>query len=95
MTAPSETWHLFAHGRVQGVGYRAACEACATSLGLTGWVRNRTDGTVEVVATGSPDQLAALRRWMEQGPPAAEVAKVDQESVAPQTFAAFTFGPTA
>jgi len=94
MTAPFETWHLFAHGRVQGVGYRAACEAQATSLQLGGWVRNRADGTVEVVATGSRQQLEALQQWMEQGPPAARVSKVDQETLPPEVFHGFSFRET-
>jgi len=95
MRAQTETWHLIAHGRVQGVGYRAACADQATSLGLGGWVRNRTDGTVEVVASGTGQQLEALRRWMEQGPPAAQVSKVDVTAAPSQAFDRFDWRPTA
>ena len=74
-----ETWHMTAHGSVQGVGYRAACAQAAISLGLKGWVRNRSDGTVEVMATGTVLQLEALRNWMQSGPPASRVTHVDVE----------------
>jgi acylphosphatase len=60
-------------GRVQGVGYRAACCARAQELGLGGWVRNLTDGRVELEAEGGSQQLNDLRLWCEIGPPLAEV----------------------
>ncbi|BDB25598.1 acylphosphatase [Cupriavidus sp. TA19] len=87
------TWRLVAHGRVQGVGYRAACADAADELGLGGWVRNRVDGTVEVMAHGTVKQLEALQAWMETGPPAAQVTFVD---VGPGEgeFAGFEFRPT-
>ncbi|CAJ94394.1 acylphosphatase [Cupriavidus necator] len=88
-----ETWRLVAHGRVQGVGYRAACADAADDLELGGWVRNRLDGTVEVMAHGTVRQLEALQAWMEQGPPAAQVTLVE---VGPGEgeFAGFEFRPT-
>jgi acylphosphatase len=88
-----ETWHMTARGRVQGVGYRAACAEEAIALGLGGWVRNRADGTVEVMACGTTGQLEALRRWMETGPPAAHVLRVDVEPGQGE-FATFEFRPT-
>lgn len=94
MASAFETWHLLAHGRVQGVGYRAACADRATSLGLGGWVRNRVDGRVEVVASGPRDRLDALRAWMEAGPPAAQVSKVEVTSLAPEVFDGFDWRPT-
>jgi acylphosphatase len=60
-------------GRVQGVGYRAACSRRATELGLGGWVRNRPDGSVEVEAEGSLQGLTELMRWCEKGPTRARV----------------------
>jgi len=95
MTTATETWHLFAHGRVQGVGYRAACADRATSLGLGGWVRNRADGTVEVMASGPRERLEALRVWMEAGPPAAHVSKVEMVQAELQVFDGFDWLPTA
>lgn len=95
MTARTETWRLLAHGCVQGVGYRAACADKAIALGLGGWVRNRMDGTVEVVATGSREQLETLRQWMEQGPPAAQVSKVEMETAPAEAFDRFEWRPTA
>lgn len=64
-------------GRVQGVGFRWFVEREADSLGVTGWVRNNEDSTVEVLAMGSPEQLSALRRQLERGPRAARVDAVE------------------
>ncbi|AGW92071.1 MULTISPECIES: acylphosphatase [Cupriavidus] len=87
------TWRMVAHGRVQGVGYRAACADAADELGLGGWVRNRVDGTVEVMAHGTVKQLEAMQAWMETGPPEARVTLVE---VGPGEgeFAGFEFRPT-
>jgi len=63
-------------GRVQGVGYRAACCAKAGELGLGGWVRNLADGSVEVQAEGPSQQLGELRLWCERGPAGAAVSAV-------------------
>lgn len=69
-------------GRVQGVSYRASAAHEARRLGLTGWVRNRADGTVELEAEGSDDQVAALLAWCGRGPPAARVERVAVEELA-------------
>lgn len=61
------------NGRVQGVGYRAACRDRARELGLGGWVRNRGDGSVEVQAEGPVQQLGELRLWCDKGPAGAQV----------------------
>jgi acylphosphatase len=63
-------------GRVQGVGFRAALQAKAQALGLTGWVRNRCDGTVEALVQGSPEILDELIAWARRGPSAARVTEV-------------------
>lgn len=68
--------HFLVTGRVQGVFYRAATQEKARGLGLTGWVRNRPDGGVELVACGTENGLDALERWLWQGPPAARVESV-------------------
>jgi acylphosphatase len=64
-------------GRVQGVGYRAATRKQARALGLRGWVRNEQDGSVTVVAEGPREQLVALRRFCDEGPPFARVDQVE------------------
>lgn len=66
-------------GRVQGVYYRAATAEQATRLQLDGWVRNLSDGRVEVILAGSPAAVAELVRWLWQGPPAARVDAVHLE----------------
>lgn len=63
-------------GRVQGVWYRAATQRQAEGLGLTGYVRNLSDGRVEVLACGAEVALRQLQDWLWQGPPAAEVTAV-------------------
>lgn len=71
--------HLVIHGRVQGVFYRASAQEKATELELTGWVRNREDKTVEIVAEGEKENLKALIEWCYIGPPDACVTGVDIE----------------
>lgn len=65
-------------GRVQGVGFRWFVDHEARQLGLTGWVRNNVDGTVEVLACGSEQQLTALRDKLQRGPRAARVDEVQE-----------------
>lgn len=64
-------------GRVQGVGYRWAMVAEARRLGLRGWVRNRSDGTVQALVAGPPAEVQRLIDWARRGPPGAWVAGVD------------------
>lgn len=65
------------HGRVQGVYFRASTQDQARRLGVQGWVRNRSDGTVELVAEGPQASLEALLAWARRGPPMAEVAELE------------------
>ena len=65
-------------GRVQGVGFRWFVEREAQTIGIAGWVRNRSDGTVEVLAQGTREQLFALRSKLQQGPRAARVDDVEE-----------------
>jgi acylphosphatase len=65
------------HGRVQAVGFRAYVYRRARARGLRGWVRNRPDGTVECVAEGPRRELDALLAELREGPPAANVKRVD------------------
>ncbi len=80
--ADRETRRYVVIGRVQGVGFRWFVEREAAQAGVTGWVRNREDGSVEVMATGTREQQRALRSKLQQGPRAARVDFV-QESSAP------------
>jgi acylphosphatase len=64
-------------GRVQGVFYRQSTMETARRLNLTGWVRNRPDGSVEATVEGPADAVRDLLKWCKQGPPAAEVNTVD------------------
>ena len=67
-------------GHVQGVGYRDALCAAAQRLDVTGWVRNRADGTVEGLLQGSPAAVEALIAWARRGPPAARVTRLDVDA---------------
>ncbi len=69
--------HLMIRGRVQGVGYRAWAVDTARRLGLTGWVRNRTDGSVEAVAAGDPAILDQFLAACRTGPALARVIGVE------------------
>jgi acylphosphatase len=68
---------LVIKGRVQGVFFRAAAQREARRLGITGWVKNRTDGSVEVLAEGDEDSIKELTIWANHGPSAARVDQVD------------------
>lgn len=71
------------HGRVQGVSYRYHTQRRATELGLTGYVRNEWDGTVQVVAEGSRQAVQELLAFLHVGPRAAFVTQVDTQWPAP------------
>jgi len=69
--------HVLVRGRVQGVGFRWFVRETARGLGLAGWVRNRSDGTVEVAAEGSVALLDRLRDELRKGPPGASVTVLE------------------
>ncbi len=69
--------HILVHGRVTGVYFRAAAQREAKRLGITGWVRNRSDGSVEMLAEGEEDAVKELIGWAHHGPSAARVEDVD------------------
>jgi acylphosphatase len=81
-------------GRVQGVGYRAWAIEAALRLGLRGWVRNRADGTVEVLVIGADDAVAAMIEACGEGPYAARVREVGVEDAADDGSAGFSPRPT-
>lgn len=73
---PMPRIHVLIHGRVQGVFFRASVVERALALGLTGWVRNRRDDSVECVAEGERPALDALLAYCRTGPPGAVVDEV-------------------
>ena len=85
-------------GRVQGVGFRDALLREARRLGVTGWVRNRANGSVEAVLQGSPAAVERVIGWARRGPPAALVAALRTGLPAAEfdrTYSSFEFWPTS
>lgn len=81
MSAPM-TRRLRIHGRVQGVWYRGWAIDAARALGLDGWVRNRSDGSVELLARGPETALDSLAEQCRRGPPSARVDRIEVEEAA-------------
>lgn len=71
---------LIVRGRVHGVGFRWSCWDQAQRLSVAGWVKNRPDGTVEVIVEGDEGPVAELVAWCRQGPPHARVTGVEVHS---------------
>lgn len=69
--------HVIVRGRVQGVYYRASAQREARQYGLTGWVKNKPDGSVEMVVEGEEDQVKDFLAWAQQGPSTSRVDKVE------------------
>ena len=85
-----QTLHLQILGRVQGVGFRESMRQEAERLGVTGWVCNRADGSVEAVVQGSTEVVNALLDWVKIGPSMARVDRVIvSESAAQDHFIHF------
>ena len=76
-------------GHVQGVFFRANAKERAETLGLTGWVRNHYDGSVEIHAEGKVEMLRALEQWCQRGPEAARVDAIDTKDVPVQGCTGF------
>lgn len=74
---PTQRLEASIHGWVQGVGFRYHVRHAAVALALSGWVSNRADGSVAVVAEGPPHALDRLTDELERGPPGARVERVD------------------
>ncbi len=82
-------------GRVQGVGFRYFVQRAASEAGLTGWVRNRRDGRVELVAEGEDRSMAELTAALRRGPPSSFVSDVEMEwTPATSEFDSFDIHPT-
>jgi acylphosphatase len=86
---------LVVRGRVQGVFYRGWSVDAARSLGLDGWVRNRRDGSVEMLVAGSEEAVAAMIARCRTGPPAARVERIEVEETAEEPGPGFEARPTA
>ncbi len=71
--------HIWISGEVQGVFFRRSAKGQAEKLGVVGWVRNRNDGSVEVVAQGEKDKVDKFIEWCKKGPPFAKVENVEVE----------------
>lgn len=90
----TRTVRLRVVGRVQGVGYRAFVDMRANELGLTGWVRNRTDGSVEAVMQGTHVQVEQMLALCRKGPPAARVERIEISDEEIGAFGGFEVRPT-
>ncbi|HEX2334459.1 MAG TPA: acylphosphatase [Burkholderiales bacterium] len=88
------SFRLTITGRVQGVGFRYAMQSEAARRGLSGWVRNRRDGSVEALVQGEAAAVAALVTWARRGPAGARVDALRSEAAAGEALAGFELRPT-
>lgn len=73
--------HIKVYGRVQGVGFRYSARTIAHKIGVTGWVRNEYDGTVEVVCEGPAEAVKRFVKWLAKGPLGAHVSRIEEKKV--------------
>ena len=85
-----QTLSITITGKVQGVYFRQSAKEKALALGLTGQAKNLRDGNVQIIASGTQEQLAAFTDWCKKGPPRAEVAGVEILELPLQLFDHFT-----
>ncbi len=97
MSETRQAKRYFVAGMVQGVGFRYFTQDAAERLKISGFVRNRRDGRVEVFAMGTPQQHAELRALLERGPRFSSVTEVQEEPAAPeaQYDGGFVINPSA
>ncbi|MEQ8349884.1 MAG: acylphosphatase [Leptospiraceae bacterium] len=81
--------HIQVIGRVQGVGFRQFTASRARRLALRGWVKNRSDGSVECRVQGDPSALQRFLAELHKGPALARVDRLDQQEVTPQQYSGF------
>lgn len=86
----NKTIQFIVKGRVQGVYFRASTQKKAETLHLTGWVRNLSDGAVEVLAVGDEKGVRELAEWLNHGPEHAQVMGVESKELPEQVFSSFT-----
>ncbi len=94
-TKDAKTVRLMIHGTVQNVFYRASAMSEAERRNLSGWIRNRHDGTVEAVVSGPEEDVDAFIGWTREGPPNARVVRVEIAAAAPPDSPGFIMRPTA
>lgn len=82
--------HCTVIGRVQGVFYRKNTLEQALLHGVSGWVRNQSNGSVEVVLCGEPDKVAAMKEWLTHGPPRAKVEQIMSNEIPCEHYTSFT-----
>lgn len=82
--------HVIVRGQVQGVGFRWSAQAEAHRIGVTGYARNRRDGTVEVEVEGEHDAVERMLHWLGSGPEFAQVDGIDVTDVAVENSGEFT-----
>ena len=85
-----QTIRIKIEGRVQGVFFRQSTQEKANQLGIKGTVKNCDDDSVEIIATGSKEQLDKLVAWCREGPPKANVINVSTQELSLQQFYNFT-----
>ncbi|HSK57601.1 MAG TPA: acylphosphatase [Actinomycetospora sp.] len=81
--------HIVVRGRVQGVNFRSAAQDAAGELGVAGWVRNRDDGSVEMIVEGEDAAVERMVDWARRGPSSADVTDVDVTDTEPQGLESF------
>jgi acylphosphatase len=85
-----KTVSITVSGKVQGVFYRQSTKELATALGLKGQVRNTPDETVEIIASGTAEQIEQLIKWCWSGPPKAKVSDVSTKEISLEIFDKFS-----
>jgi acylphosphatase len=83
---------IVVHGRVQGVWFRESTRQLAERHGVAGWVRNRSDGTVEAVLEGADEAVTLVIELSQTGPPGSRVDRIDVESETPEGLTGFRVG---
>jgi acylphosphatase len=81
---------VVARGVVQGVGYRFSAARAAGTRGVTGWVRNCRDGSVEAVLEGEVSAVESMVEWCRRGPPHADVRELEVHEEQPEGLAGFS-----
>jgi acylphosphatase len=87
--------HVFVTGDVQGVGYRYTMRMVAHEAGVSGWVRNRRDGSVEAEVEGTDEQVDDVLAWMAEGPPGSRPSTAKVEEIPPTGERGFEVRATA